>query len=520
MHARIAAVLLLLGVIGLSGYYLLSPLLESYQQQATSDAKATRGEIRIGVDNWVGYFPLCSPVMKQALRADGYLLKCEDDHADYPARIEALRAGRLDFAVATIDSYLLNGVRQNFPGTIVMVIDESKGGDAVIARKDRVARIDDLRSDPDLKVAFTPGSPSEHLLKAIGVHFDIETLRDRTKPWRLETNGSSEAREKLEKGLAEVAVVWEPDVSRVLAKGEFVKLLGTEDTSKLIVDILLVGRSFSADRPEAVRALLAQYFRTLKHYRDRPDELERDLASATGLGAEQVVPMLEGVRFATLQDNGLEWFGLQARGQYSREGIVDAIEATTQILIDAGDFRENPLPNEDPYRILYSEPLEWLFSNGAFTTIADTSSVDGSLTDPLTRAFPALRDAEWDTLREIGTLKVRPITFQSGTSQLSLEGKRELDRAAENLTHYPNFRVVITGHTGLRGDPKANRELSQERADSVARYLGVTYGVDPNRLRVIGKGAEAPLARKPGESARSYNYRLPRVEMFLVTEVY
>ena len=37
----------------------------------------------------------------------------------------------------------------------------------------------------------------------------------------------------------------------------------------------------------------------------------------------------------------------------------------------------------------------------------------------------ALAAAQWDSLREIGTLKVRPITFQSGTSELGVEGRSD-----------------------------------------------------------------------------------------------
>ncbi|MGH8673405.1 MAG: OmpA family protein, partial [Burkholderiales bacterium] len=92
------------------------------------------------------------------------------------------------------------------------------------------------------------------------------------------------------------------------------------------------------------------------------------------------------------------------------------------------------------------------------------------------------------------------------------------DRAMETLSHYPNFRVVIKGHTGLRGDPEENQLLSQERAESVARYLGVTYNLDLNRLRVVGLGSKLPLPQQPGESERAYAYRLPRVELSLVAE--
>ena len=138
----------------------------------------------------------------------------------------------------------------------------------------------------------------------------------------------------------------------------------------------------------------------------------------------------------------------------------------------------------------------------------------------LGRQFKPLSEQAWSSLREIGTLKTLPVVFQSGTAELGLEGKQELDKAMENLRHYPNFRVVVKGHTGLRGNPEENRKLSQERAESVARYLQVTYNVDLNRLRVVGYGSEKPLPQLPGESERAYGYRLPRVELSLVAEVF
>ena len=45
--------------------------------------------------------------------------------------------------------------------------------------------------------------------------------------WRLETNGSSEALERLLAGEAQAAVLWEPDVSRALAQPDMIKLIGS-----------------------------------------------------------------------------------------------------------------------------------------------------------------------------------------------------------------------------------------------------------------------------------------------------
>jgi outer membrane protein OmpA-like peptidoglycan-associated protein/ABC-type nitrate/sulfonate/bicarbonate transport system substrate-binding protein len=459
------------------------------------------------------------------MRRSGYNLQCVDDNADYAKRMQQLREEELEFAVATVDSYILNASPLNYPGTIVAVIDESKGGDAIVAWKDRLNSLDALKTTKEYKIAFTPNSPSEHLIKSMAVHFDVPNLLGNNpstnKQWRLETDGSNDALKKLLNKEADAAVLWEPDVSRALQNSGIVKLLGTEDTDKLIVDILIVNRKYSQRDPQAVATLLTQYFRTLKFYRDNPQNFLEDAAEATQLDTAVVKTVIDGVDWMNLSQNSLSWFGTATAGLNPTEGLVEAIESTARILMDHGDYNSNPIPDADPYRLINSTFIAELFSAGSSSTQfgqTKTRILDVKTENSLEKPFDKLTSAQWDALREIGTLKVRPIVFQSGVDELTYEGKSELDKAVENLKHYPNFRVVVKGHTGLRGDQKANQQLSQDRAEAVVRYFNVTYGIDIDRLRPVGLGSSQPLPKKPGESNRAYGYRLPRVELFLVTE--
>ncbi|MBI4425256.1 MAG: OmpA family protein [Elusimicrobia bacterium] len=507
-----------LGSAGLVTAYLLKPRLAEWKQRRTSDSRDMKATLRIGVDNWVGYFPLCSPEMKKRMRGAKYLLQCVDDSADYPARMKALRAGELELAVATVDSFLLNGAPERFPGVIAAVIDESKGGDAIVGAKNRVRSIDQLKTRPGLTIAFTPASPSEHLLKSVAVHFDIPVLRERKGAWRVEADGSPAALKKLERGEVDAAVLWEPDVSRAASQERFVKLLGTESTRRLIVDVLLLGRDFAAKDPQAVKVLLANYFRTLQTYQRDPESLTRDLIVSAKLDSRQVEAMLKGVAWASLAENAKLWLGLGLGGELGEEGLVDTIESSVQILVESGDFDASPVPQGDPYRLVDSSFIEELAKSAAAGQFGLEAEAAGGQAASLQRDFPPLDDAGWSLLHEVGTLKVRPITFQSGTADLSNEGKAELDAAASHLKHYPGFRVVLKGHTGRRGDAAKNRVLAQERSEAVRRYLTVTHGIDGDRLRPLGLGASAPLSRLPGESDRAYDYRLPRVELYLVME--
>ena len=516
-----ALALLFVGLLVIGSANFLLSVREDRQQISTSDAARSKGSIAIGVDNFVGYFPLCSLHMRNLMLADGYLLECRDDQADYEKRFEALADGSIQFAVSTVDTYLLGGRRFAYPGIILTVIDESKGGDAIVASASAVRSLDDLKTKTDVKVAFTPSSPSHYLLKAVGVHFDIPLLLRADSDWRVETSGSSEALLRLQSGAAQVAALWEPDVSKALAQPGVVKLLGTEQTEKLIVDILLVDRKYHDGHPEVSRLLVANYFRTLKHYRDHADQFERDVAERTGLDTAQTKTMLGGVRWVTLHDNATLWYGLSTPGMMPSHGLFEAIESTLRILGEVGDVSGSPLPGGDPRRIINSSVVESLFTEGVGARFnADTSFNRKQVVSSLEKDFPSLSESAWSALREIGTLKIRPIRFRSGTGVLTLAGKEELDKAVETLKSYPNFRMVIEGHTNPKGNEEANKSLSQARAEAVSRYLQVTYRLDRDRLRASGLGSSRPLLRQPDETYRAFMDRLPRVELRLVSEVY
>ncbi len=510
-HLKIFTALLSLGVVVIIALWVLLPYWTESKQRSTSDAAATRGVLRIGVDNWIGYFPLCSPDMRRNLRSRGYTLQCIDDAANYEERVNKLANGELDFAVATVDSWLLNGNKHDYPGVIVSVIDESKGGDAIVARRDRISDLNMLSPGRGVKIAFTPASPSEHLLKSVNAHFDLGLYGKGEEAWRSASDGSEAALKLLLAEKVDAAVLWEPDVSRALAKAGMVKLVGTEDTDKLIVDILVASRRQVARDPQAVEALLDAWYETLEGYLTNRGGLTAAIREETGLDENQISTMLDGVAWAGLAENGTLWFDILQRQAIGSDGLIEAIEAAAQILMENGDFDVSPVPGNDPYRLTSKQFIEQLYlrayPNGA------SISRENSLTGP----FEPLSDEAWSQMRRVGTLKVEPISFGRGTGLLNLDGKKTVDLIVERIRRYPSFRVLVGGHTGVAGDPQQNLKLSLARAESVVRYLVVTYKIDPDRLRAIGYGSSRPLPKAAGESNRAYSYRLPRVEISLLS---
>lgn len=500
----------LIVLVVLMGGFLLGYLF--YQNRYiknTSDAKDLT-EVTIALDSWIGYYMFQSQVFKKKMREAGYRIKIIDDQANYPERMKNLKNGTVDFATCTVDAYLLNGKEENFPATIISVIDLSNGGDAVVAWEDKVSTIDDLKNFENLKIAYTPDSPSHHLLKSIESHFGIEGLSNKNLENVVQTNGAEDAYKKLVKKEVDVAVIWEPYVTRSSSQKGIKKILGSENIN-VITDILLVNRKVSSKDPELVELVLKNYFQALEHYSQNNDDLKEEIKRSTKTSMENVDSMLQGVRWLAFNEN-TQFLGISTIDNYYNEQIIQDIESTVRILMESGDFDTNPLPGEDPFSLVNSS-----FMNSLYTKGAVVSNTDSTLENSVEKKFSPLSDDQWEKLQVVGSLKLRPLTFVSGTTDLDNEGQQQLDIIVETIKRYPNFRILIKGHTGLRGNPEENMQLSLERAEAVKVNFADYYKMDLNRLRAIGMGNTAPLEKGENESKRAYERRLKRVEIIFLT---
>lgn len=83
-----------------------------------------------------------------------------------------------------------------------------------------------------------------------------------------------------------------------------------------------------------------------------------------------------------------------------------------------------------------------------------------------------------------------------------------LAEVATFMKAYPDASAVIEGHTDDRGKPDKNKELSQQRADSVVRYLIDKLGMKASRLKAIGYGETKPVASNKTAEGKAQNRRV------------
>ncbi len=114
-------------------------------------------------------------------------------------------------------------------------------------------------------------------------------------------------------------------------------------------------------------------------------------------------------------------------------------------------------------------------------------------------------------LAQIGEGQIRvleTVYFENNKDVISPRSFKLLDTVANILATHPEIeKMRIEGHTDNTGNADYNLDLSQRRADAVAKYL-VSKSVASERLEAKGFGPAKPLADNATKEGRAKNRRV------------
>lgn len=100
------------------------------------------------------------------------------------------------------------------------------------------------------------------------------------------------------------------------------------------------------------------------------------------------------------------------------------------------------------------------------------------------------------------------VQFATGKAEILPQSFGLLDEVAKVFVDNPQIEVVqIEGHTDSTGTAAINRTLSQQRAESVLKYLA-GKGVPRKRMVAKGFGPDKPIASNDDEAGREQNRRV------------
>ena len=110
-------------------------------------------------------------------------------------------------------------------------------------------------------------------------------------------------------------------------------------------------------------------------------------------------------------------------------------------------------------------------------------------------------------------LSVYGFDFLPGTADINQKNFGLMDKIVKSIAEFENSKVVVSGHTDSTGTDEINKELSQQRAQNVAKFLNEVGGITTDRIEAEGYGQSKPVASNNTPEGRALNRR---VEVLIV----
>lgn len=109
---------------------------------------------------------------------------------------------------------------------------------------------------------------------------------------------------------------------------------------------------------------------------------------------------------------------------------------------------------------------------------------------------------------EVGKVfALKNVLFAQGNADLLSESFFELNKLADMMKDNPKIEIELAGHTDNSGTTEKNLILSEDRVNSVKKYL-INRGISETRITGKGYGGEFPIASNNSDLTRRLNRRV------------
>jgi NitT/TauT family transport system substrate-binding protein len=380
-----------------------------------------------------------------------------------------------------------------FDPKIIMQVDWSRGGDAIVAMPG-INSVNDLRSK---SIAVAPSTPSQTfliwMLDAANLSLnDVEVL---------EVPSAIDAATAFKSRKVDAAVVWSPDdeiATRAVPNSTI--LQSTKEASHIIADIFMVKKKYIDKYPDKIAAFYEGWMKAaaeINANQSNKEKAAKIFADVTTLGLPDAMASINNVYLCTHGDNlnffgkNIEYKGVTGEKLYTKMG--NELEKLDYAPRDRPNWRVMAYPNA---------------ANQANLTGPAHVAERGPDFQPVTEAD-----------RDIPALATKPISINFATGKYSLDqnAKTIIDiQFADLAKAYQNARIRVEGNTDNVGAKSMNVNLSKKRAQAVADYLKKAYNVKPNRLIVVGNGPDNPVKGCESNATEECKAKNRRTEFQLI----
>ncbi len=455
--------------------------------------KSSTSTINVSLDEWIGWKPIIdangglstekgSIYDKLGITVNISVIN------DATQSSNALISGKLDAAGYTINrvAFLSNKFKEAGNDVIMPYITNfSNGGDGIIA-KSNITKITDL-------VGAKIGVPQFSEAHSLIVWFVNQSDLSKDKKQNIideliffET--PDEAAKAFFTGSVDVAATWEPYLTQAQNMSDAHILFSTASSTSLIMDGILFNKSFAEKNPDLVTKFIDGALQANDMYDTELSTIKKVMPMFATASDEDVKDNCSGARLMTYTDN-LSMFNGTARTIYV--GMCD-------VWSSIGESVNRELVNT-------------LYDDTYIKALADKYS-DQPITK--TEAMVTVNENNRQSVLDAEALleKSATVNFVINTAKFSdsVEATQKLNEFIEIAKVLDGTIIEIEGNTdpnpNTDPDDKANKMLSQQRAETVKQYF-ILNGISADRIISVGNGSSNPIVENDTEEHRAMNRR-------------
>ena len=170
---------------------------------------------------------------------------------------------------------------------------------------------------------------------------------------------------------------------------------------------------------------------------------------------------------------------------YEKDGY-ELPDATIRMIGNDGTNSSFGVMNDGSYSVRVNPGVEYVLlgtCKGYLNAMQElkADSVEGKRTYNLDFELPSITRP----------VLIENIFYEFNKATLTAESTTALDELVNMLELNPNVTIELSSHCDFRGRDEYNLKLSQERAESVVKYL-IAKGIEAERLTPVGYGEEKP----------------------------
>ncbi|MAA80109.1 MAG: flagellar motor protein MotB [Deltaproteobacteria bacterium] len=373
----------------------------------------------------------------------------------------------------------------------IVVVDNTQGADAIIARDKSIQSIEDLAGK---KIGLLQFTPSDGMV-IDAINNSALSKRKRQSVDFVYINveeGTAGVRAALEGGRIDAAALWDPDLSLAVKNTNAHVVYSTKTATNLIYDVIVCDQRVinNSANDLALEGFVAGWMEGVTAAESDPDNAVEALVQTeeffTLLAKDEGKPFVKGL-FKNLVWTGLEdnarILGLAGtQNHYERVyKRFDKIYRSAGALANPNSPVINP---QDSFEYKYIKRL-----------VEQSSTAKKEASKP--EYVFTKSEAKQASKKEAALTKPVLVGFKSGSADLNKRAFQLIDEEMVPLIdNNGSAYFIVSGNTDSTGSRSVNLSLSKKRAQAVVDYLVKEWDIPAERFIIKGNGPDKPLCNE------------------------